>query len=1084
MKTFVSWLLVSAVLSLPILLHAQATGTINGSAFDSSGALIPGATITITNAGTNQIRTATTDDSGNYVVPLLPVGKYNVRVEKEGFAPFSLNEVTLQVNTTIQVNATLDVRSAAEQISVTGEAIMVQTTATNLVQVVDERRIVDLPLNGRNVLQLMTLSAGVSDRGAAGGTIQINTIGSGVYHVPVSINGSRGNATNFLLDNADNNDGYTNIAEPYPNPDAVQEFSVQTSTFDAQYGRGVGGVVNVVTRSGTNQVHGTAFNFLRNNKMNAANFFSGKDALKRNQFGATFGGPVVIPGVYDGKNRTFFFASYQGTIQRVATPATVRTAPSQAMKQGDLSAFLGADGTGAIHDPLAPSQYFPNNRIPVSRFDPVSARILENIPASADPQYQLRFGTPSQATDDKQWMFRGDHAITSKQRLTMRYFYLHYDRPWVTLPSNLLYVNPGQFGSAHNATVAHTYTISPRWLNEVSATFHLSTPTATPPSDLNASFDKFGARSRSIPGFETMDLGISNWSGITLGLGYYGPQTTYVLADNVSYATGKHSLRFGGEVKKYRLDIASYWMSGGTASFNGQLYSDPGKVNAGNSFGEFLLGKMSQWRQQSFWSERLYTNFVALYLQDDIRLTPKLTLNLGVRWDPKFDSTETSGKRLVFAPGMQSAVYPNSPRSVLYQGDKGFENKIIPSDWNNIAPRVGLAYQVMPNTVIRAAYGLFYDQYMSIFNNRSAAGEPFVKSALFVGPVDLVNPFGSGPVLDPTPIVPGKDFVFSAAPTWALPGQSIVAGYMQNWNVVVERQFASDMLVRAAYVGSKGTHLLHSPERNPAIYGPGATASNLNARRPYAGIAGMQVGESTGWSQYHALQTTFQKRWGRGLSVLANYTWSKSTDIASYATIEGNSAGPDPFNFNNNRGPSDFDIPHRFVVSGIVEHPKLTNYNPILRTVLGGWQSNFIWTAQSGTPITIASGVDNALTGVGGNFADLTGVDWRMPGGRSRGQEVLEWFNKAAFRLNAIGTIGTGRRNQLRSPGAWNADYSLFKNFPFTEAVRLQFRGELFNIFNHTRLGAPSASVTSTTFGRITSAYDPRIVQLGLKLIF
>jgi hypothetical protein len=229
---------------------------------------------------------------------------------------------------------------------------------------------------------------------------------------------------------------------------------------------------------------------------------------------------------------------------------------------------------------------------------------------------------------------------------------------------------------------------------------------------------------------------------------------------------------------------------------------------------------------------------------------------------------------------------------------------------------------------------------------------------------------------------------------------------------------------------------------------------------------------------------TLQKRWGKGLTLLANYTYSKSIDIASYASIEGNSAGPDPFNFNNNRGLSDFDIPHRLVVSGIVEHPKLTNSNSVMRAVLGGWQSNFIWTAQTGTPITILSGVDNALMGIGGNFADLTGVDWRQPNDRSRGQEIQEWFNKAAFAVNAPGTIGTGRRNQLRAPGAWNVDYSLFKNFDVIERLRLQFRGEFFNLFNHTRLGAPNTTVTSPSFGRITSALDPRIVQLGLKVIF
>jgi len=1069
---------------LPSTLAAQATGTIHGTVYDSSGAVIPGASVTATNVNTNVARTISADDSGNYVAPLLPLGNYSVRVQKEGFSGFLQENVVLQANTNIQVNATLEVRGTTEQVSVLGTAAMVQTTSTNLVQVVDERRIVDLPLNGRNVLQLITLNSGIADRGAQGGTIQINTIGSGQYHVPVSINGSRGNGTNFLLDNADNNDGYTNIAEPFPNPDAVQEVSVQTSTFDAQYGRGVGGVVNVVTRSGTNQIHGTAFDFLRNSKMNAANFFSGKDALKRNQYGFTFGGPVVLPRLYNGKDRTFFFGSYQGTRTRIATPGALRTAPSEAMKRGDFSAFLLPNGAGAIRDPDAAGQYFAGNRIPVSRFDPVSTRLLEFIPSTADPAYLLRFGTPSSAVDDEQFILRGDHSITARQRLTARYFWLHFDRPWRSIPGNLLYVQPGQFGSAHHATLAHTYTIGPRLLNEFHTTFHLTTPKSNPPSDIGVSYEKLGARIRAIPGFETMDLGVTNWSGITLGLGYYGPQTTYVISDTVSYATGKHNLRIGGEVKRYRLDIASYWLSGGTASFNGQLFSDPGRANAGNAFAEFVLGKASSWRQQSFWSERLYTKFLAVYFQDDIRLTSKLTVNVGLRWDPKFDSTETSNKRILFTPGVQSRVYRNAPRGLSFAGDPGVENHVVPTDWNNLAPRVGLAYQIAPKTVIRAAYGIFYDQYMSIFNNRTAAGEPFVRSALFNGPVQLSNPYGAAPVLDPTPVVPGPDFAFSAFPTWAIPGQNIVAGYMQNWNFILERQFFSDLLVRAGYVGSSGVHLLHAVERNPAIYGPGATAANLNQRRPYANIGPLQVGEATGWSRYHSMQLTLQKRFQKGFSVLANYTVSKSIDIASYSTIEGNSAGPDPFNFNNNRGVSDFDIPQRLVVSGIVEHPRMSDGNVVLRTLLGGWQSNFIYTAQSGTPITIGSGLDNALMGIGGNFADLTGADWRLASGRPREQQILQWFNKDAFRVNAVGTIGTGRRNQLRAPGFWNTDYSLFKNFPFTERVRIQFRAEFFNFFNHTRLGGPNTVVTSPNFGRITTAADPRIVQMGLKLIY
>jgi hypothetical protein len=309
-------------------------------------------------------------------------------------------------------------------------------------------------------------------------------------------------------------------------------------------------------------------------------------------------------------------------------------------------------------------------------------------------------------------------------------------------------------------------------------------------------------------------------------------------------------------------------------------------------------------------------------------------------------------------------------------------------------------------------------------------------------------------------------------------------GYMQNWNLVVERQLLSDLLVRAAYVGSKGGKLLHSPEVNPALYAPGATAANLNQRRPYQPIGPLQVGEPTGWSKYQSAQFTVQRRFSQGFSILANYTISKSIDIASYATIEGNSAGPDPFNFNNNRGLSDFDVPQRLVVSGVVEHPRLAGKNPLARAVAGGWQSNFIFTAQSGTPITILSGVDNALMGIGANRVDLTGQAWQLPDGRPRGQQALAWFNTAAFKQNSIGTIGQLGRNTLRAPGGWNADYSVFKEFGVIERLRLQFRGEFFNVFNHTRLGGPNTTFTSPQFGRITSAFDPRIGQVALKIIF
>src|SRR6266852_8929217 len=337
------FLLLGAV-CLSRVANAQATGTIHGTVFDNSGAIVAGAQVSAISLETNQPRTTVSNSAGEYILPLLPAGGYTIRMTYTGLAPFVQNNVTLQANTDVQVDAKLNVASATETVNVSASPLMVQTAATNLVQVVDQQRIVDLPLNGRNVLQLIALNSGVADRGAAGGTIQVITFATGQYHFSASLNGSRGNATNFLLDDADNNDDFTKIAHPYPNPDAVAEVSVQSSTFDAQYGRGVGGVVNVVTRSGSNKAHGSAFEFLRNYELNAANFFSGRDALKRNQFGVSAGGPVVLPKLYNGKDHTFIFGSYQGTLSRSATPGALATAPSSTMKQGDLSAFLRADG--------------------------------------------------------------------------------------------------------------------------------------------------------------------------------------------------------------------------------------------------------------------------------------------------------------------------------------------------------------------------------------------------------------------------------------------------------------------------------------------------------------------------------------------------------------------------------------------------------------------------------------------------------------------------------------------------------------------------------------------------------------------
>ncbi len=1069
------------LLYVPALL-AQATGTIHGSVYDNSRSSIPEASIVVKNTATTESRTVTADSTGKFVVALLPVGPYTVSVQKDGFNPFIQNNVLLQVNTDIQVDAILQVRGTTEVVTVSANASMVQPSTTNLVQVIDQKRVTDLPLNGRNVLSLVSLSAGVSNVNASGRSLQANTLGNGTYQASVSINGARENGTNYLLDNADFNDNYTNIAQSFPNPDAVQEFSVQTSTFDAQYGRSVGGAVNVVTRGGTNELHGTAFEYLRNYALNAGNFFTGQDSLKRNQFGVALGGPVVIPRVYDGRNKTFVFGSYQGTRTSIATPFRA-VAPSAAMKRGDLSGFLGSNGSGAIHDPLSPGQYFPGNVIPANRIDPVVARLLQFMPASTSPDYLLQIPVPAQRTYDNQVLLRLDQELSSRQRLSARYFVLDYDRPWVVNPNSLYYVGVGQNGRAQTAAVNHTFIATPRLVNQLILSYNRNVSRAQPPNEL-PTFETLGGRVRTLPGNPTMVVGITNWSGISTGVPYYVPQDTYQIAENASYASGRHNLRFGADLKRYRMDFLNPWLTGGTASFSGQLWSDPGKVNAGNAFGEFLLGTMSGWRQQSNSYERVWTNFMAFYVQDDIRATSKLTFNLGLRWDPKFDINEIYGQRTTFVAGRQSTRFPLALPGLLFQGDKGYENGIIPTDWNNLAPRFGVAYQLRPRTVIRAAYGIFYDQLMNIFNNRSMQAEPFLRQAVLTNQGILSDPYRGDAVLDPSAQKPDATFRFRPYNTWAIPTKQMITPWMQNWNFVLEQQLTGDLLLRAAYVGSKGEHLLHSPEANPAIYGPGATPGNVNQRRIYQPLGAVELGRTDAWSKYHSLQLTAQKRYSHGFTMLVNYTWSKSIDIASYGSVEYATTGPNPFNYNDNRGLADFNIPQRFVASGIWVHPGFKDTNAFARAVLGGWQSNFILTAQAGGPITVFSGVDNALMGVGGNFADLTGVDWRFSSSRSKQDEINQWFNPAAFKINALGTIGTGRRNQLHAPGLWNLDYSAFKDFALKEQLKVQLRGELFNAFNHANLNGPNTTVTSPLFGKITSAGAPRIVQLALKVIF
>ena len=1065
------------LMGIPGLLVAQVTGTITGTVLDTSGAVVPDAKVVATNVATKLSRNTVTDAGGQYVLPLLSVGRYEIRVEKDGFSPFLQTDVLLQANTQVNVQATLNVRSAVEQVTVNATPSLIQTNSSTLVQVVDQRRVADLPLNGRNVLQLISLDAGITTRNVPSSVGQSYVLGKGLYYTPMAMAGARGGAGNYLLDNADNNDAQTAMPRPFPNVDAVEEFSVQTNTFDAQYGRSVGGVVNVVTKSGTNAIHGTAFEFLRNFNLNAANLFSGRDRLKRNQFGGGVGGPIR-------KDRTFFFASYQGTRISNSTPAATVTAPSPAMRSGDFSAWLGANGVGAIHDPLSPNTYFPNNIIPQSRFDPVSVKLMQLIPDSNSASYQLRFGTPVQKTTDDQGVVRGDHALTDRQRLSGRYFVFHYDLPPNIMQTNALYGWQGQVGYSQSLAFNHTYSISSRWVHTTTVAYAFSQPTTYNALQPDFKLSDLGAKVLTVPGTNILNLAVTGWSGISFNGGAHTYTRSLHIADSANYATGRHNLRFGGEIRRYKTGAIGYYRSGGDVSFTGQLLSDAGKQNAGNAYAEFLLGDAATFLQagatciaETCPTEHFY---FPLFVQDDIRLTSKLTVNAGMRWEPRSGMSNRTDE--TFVAGQQSTQFPNAPQGLLFKGDQLIKDGTIPSSFMKFAPRLGLAYALSSKTVVRTAYGIFYDDFPSNIFNTVIQGMPWTTQATLQGPLQLSNPYAGGPPLDPVGYTPSSSVVFPNYLAYQVPTREMKPGYVQSWNFVVEHQLRSDLLVRTGYVASKGTHLLNELQANPGIYGPGATAGNINARRPIPRIGSLYLFGSMSNTSYQSAQLTVQKRYAHGFSVLGNYTWSKSIDDSSDPT--GYSPGPNPWNHRTNRGPSDYDVTQRLVISAVWQLPELRHAAAPVRWICGGWQSNGIFTAETGIPLNVVSGVNNALDGEAGDFADYSGGAWQLPGGRARKDQIASWFNTSAFTVNAVGTIGSGRRNQLRSPGLSNLDFSLFKNFPIMEGRFVQFRSEFFNVLNHPNLGPPGNTVTSPTFGRITTALDPRILQFALKVIF
>lgn len=1038
----------------PAGLAAQGSVTIFGTVTDASGAVVPGATITATNAQTGFERVTVSDAGGTYAIAQLPVGVYTVKAELAGFKTFLQERIPVQVDENRRVNVVMQLGALTESVTVESEAAQVDTRTGTLREVVDSQRIVELPLNGRNPLQLQQLVAGAGGRAGQGQA----------QNESISINGSRTNSNNYALDGADNHDPYFNTPSVFPSPDALEEFSLQTSSYSAEKGRNAGALMNAVTKSGTNAFHGTLFDFVRHESLNARNFFSDTvPPFERYQYGGTAGGPIR-------RDHTFFFVSYQRTTQRSAPGSVTATVLTDAQRRGDFS-----DSPVPLRDPRGGT--FPGNVIPAGRLHPAAQRFLDAfVPRPNRPGGLLTFAS-EETLDDDQLIFKADHHLSASNQLSGRILYNFNERAEATgnLPGFLAAIEYSNWSFVLN----DLHIFSPRVTNALTFSWNdidrrqLSiVPGDQTWSDFGAGFSRTFTASAPAAMHTTLDGYFNAFSRFPLNHFRKNIQ----ISDVVTLTRSSHLVKFGGDVRRSILDLQEF--------FRGDPFVRFRATFTGDAAADFLLGMPSIVEQIAEDSNMPRTTEYALFVQDDWTVSPRLTLNLGLRWDPYLPFIDETDRFSQVRLGEQSRVFPTAPAGVVFPGDPGVPRSIIEKRMANLGPRLGFAYDPFGTgrTSLRGGYGVFYSQIRQQAHNQISTNQPFsLKLTINNPPGGLDNPYGA---TNPFPFVPPQTpeerasyrFLTPMAMTqWDPDFRNAV---VQQWNVNVQQQLFDSYIATVAYVGSRGEHLFLTTELNPGIFG--APGRNLDERRPLFPIFASVTNQSSdGSSGYHALQLTLNKRFSRGFSLLSNYTWSSLKDNAS----SDGDGPPNPFDLDANWGPSDLDIEHRFVASFIWQFPGLEGRSPWLRHVLGGWQSNGIVTLESGSPFSIVSGRDNSGSGVNRDRADQVG-DPALDSGRPRGELIARYFNTDAFTVNAPGTFGSSGRNILRGPGFANVDFGLVKTVRLPANQAVQFRTEVFNLFNRVNFGNPVNNVSARSFGQILSAGSPRVIQLALKYSF
>jgi len=1070
---------------------AQGFGSMVGRVTDPTGAVVASVKVTATEHGTGLSRTATSDSQGLYVIPSLRPSSYDLTAEANGFSTWKQSGLTLLADQTLTVNIGLKLGATSEVVTVTSTQLQVDTSTATLKQVVEMQRLEELPLNGRNAAELTLQSSG-AQTAPGGGADQGNTK-TFPGAVTISANGSRGNQISYQLDGGNYVDEYTNVNQPFPFPDALQEFSVQTSNYSAQYGQNAGAVVNIVTKSGTNSFHGDVFEFVRNAVFNARNFFAplsfqnqatkdmGRDQLKRNQFGGTVGGPII-------HDKTFFFAGYQGTLLRNVGDPTTTSAPN-AVQRATVT-------------------------------NPAILNVLKLMPVGVGGS-PTTAGTVVFVRPNRQnfhdIVSRVDHSFSSKDRLTLRQDYNRFTHDAVFDPANILSYADGSTIVNQNYLLHESHVFNTHLLNDARFSFAREVATRGPAATV-PNVNDFGVSVpyQPVKAIQSIRVG----GGFTFG---DNPPASFVRnnfswSDDVSHLIGSHSLHYGGALERSRVDLNNRFFQPGEYTFvsmtnflNGALSRSGGNNALRQGAGEFKNNR---------------NTFAGLYLQDDWHIARRLTLNLGLRWEPFLPWHEIRGRSESFLlsqahPGGQtSTVYVNAPPGLLFPGDPSVPQYGVRANYTNFAPRLGFAYDVSGTgkTSLRGGFGMFYDtRQVAIVNNRVVDDPPF--SPQLIANEPNVGPFNDplcmsttpsptvcngGPIANifPAPFPPPKNAGFPPPVLIHVydPSSKFQTPVLYSWNLTFEHQLPSDFLVRLGYVGSHSSHIKESVNLDPAL--PGTTAFNdarrrLNLGLPSALYSDVFMDDQDINSAYHSLQASVERRVSKGVTVLASYTWSKSIDDlpvgGGVADIGADSPSTLPWDDPNrhafDRGISDFDHRHRFAISYVWQLPALTNQSGLLRGLLGNWTFSGTGLAQSGSPFTATSGgVDQSHTGLGQDRAQLVaGQNAYGPGACAAGNvttSCVDFLNVAAFVQPTSGTFGNASKDSLIGPDllAWNM--GLYKNFPFSERWHMQFRAEFFNVFNRANFNNPTNGRNNNRFGAITSAQDPRIGQLAIKIFF